>query len=49
MNEFREKDIDFNFIKLDKSCDVMMKVMMEHHDEMEAKDMTDQDPEMQKA
>ena len=49
MKEFKDKDIDFNLIKLDSSLDSMIKVMKEYHDEMDSKDMTDQDPEMQKA
>ena len=42
MKEFKEKDIDFNLIKLDKSCDTMIKVMQECHDELDVKDMSAQ-------
>lgn len=32
MKEFKEKDIDFNFIKLDKDTDEMIEVMLQNHD-----------------
>lgn len=41
MKEYREKDIDFNVIKLNPSVEGMVKVMKEYHDELESKDMYD--------
>jgi len=43
MAEFKAKDIDFNVIKLNSSLDGMVKVMKEYHDELDAKDMYDQE------
>ena len=45
MKEFKDKEIDFNMIKLSNCCDAMIKVMQEYHDELEVKDMTDQMPQ----
>ena len=42
MQEFKQKDIDFNVIKLNNTCDKMIKLMQEHHDELEVKDMSNQ-------
>lgn len=42
MKEFKEKDIDFNCIKLNTSVDKMIKIMQECHDECEVKDMAPQ-------
>ena len=42
MKEFKDKNIDFNVIKLDESCDAMIKVMQECHDELDVKDMSAQ-------
>lgn len=42
MKEFKQKEIEFNVIKLDNNCDKMIKLMQEHHDELEVKDMSNQ-------
>ena len=45
MKECKDKEIEFNFIKLDEACDAMVKVMQECHDELEVKDMSEQIPQ----
>ena len=44
MREFSEKDIVFNVIKLDHSCDKMIEAMRGAHEEFSVKDMTEQRP-----
>lgn len=41
MREYKDKEIDFNVIKLNSSLDTMVKIMKEYHDELESKDMYD--------
>ena len=45
MKECKDKEIEFNFIKLDEACDAMIKVMQECNDELEVKDMSEQVPQ----
>jgi len=42
MKEFKEKDIDFNCIKLNNSVNKMIEIMKQCHDECEVKDMAPQ-------
>lgn len=40
MKEFCKKDIEFQFIKLNNNCDIMIEIMKKSHQEIEVTDMT---------
>lgn len=40
MKEFCQKDIEFQFMKLQNNCDIMIEIMKECHQEIEVTDMT---------
>ena len=43
MKEFKDKDIGYSCIKVNNTCDIMIKAMLEVYNEMEVQDLSKYD------